>query len=219
MRSRYWLALLTLATIAALAHGEGCKFRADRAAGVDAKGVEKVVIKAGAGELKVVGRSNAVRIEARGEACAGSQKALDASQITARREGNVVYVETKFPQDDHGFDWGDAQYAFINLGVALPGNLPVEAVDSSGDAAFEDLQALQLEDSSGELEIHRIAGAVDVNDSSGDLTIEGAGSARVNDSSGQIEVRNVRGDVVVPSDSSGDIHVDDVGGSVTIQSD
>jgi DUF4097 and DUF4098 domain-containing protein YvlB len=210
---------LALAPFTALAGGDGCKFRADRAAGVDARGVERVVIKAGAGDLKVIGRSSAVRIEARGEACAGSQAALDASQITARREGNVVYVETKFPQDEGGSSWSDDRYAYINLGIALPQNLPVEAVDSSGEAEFEDLQALRVEDSSGELEIHRIAGAVDVNDSSGDLTIEGAGSARVNDSSGEIEVRDVRGDVTVPSDSSGDIHIADVGGSVVIETD
>ena len=63
-------------------------------AGVDAKGVEKVVIRAGAGDMKVVGRGNAVRIEARGVACAGKQEMLDAAQISVRREGNVVYVET-----------------------------------------------------------------------------------------------------------------------------
>ncbi len=63
-------------------------------AGVDAKGVEKVVMRTGAGDMKVVGRGNAVRIEARGVACAAKQELLDAAQISVRREGNVVYVET-----------------------------------------------------------------------------------------------------------------------------
>jgi len=210
MHSSYWMALLILGSTTTLAHGHDCKFRADRAAGVDAKGVEKVVVRAGAGELKVVGRTNAVRIEARGVACADSQKLLDASQISARREGNIVYIETQLPQDDD---------ATIDLGVALPANLPVEATDSSSDAAFEDLNALKLEDSSGDLTIRRIASALDVNDSSGDLTITDAGSVRVNDSSGEIEIAEVRGDVGIPSDSSGDIHIAHVGGSVNIESD
>lgn len=219
MRSRYWIALLVLGSTTALAHGQDCKFRADRAAGVDAKGVEKVVVRAGAGELKVVGVTNAVRIEARGKACADSQKTLDASQISARREGNVVYVETQLPQDDQNAGWFGSDDATIDLGVALPANLPVEAVDSSGDAVFEDLNALKLEDSSGDLNIRRIAGALDVNDSSGDLVVTGAGSVRVNDSSGDIEIEEVRGDVEIPSDSSGGIEIEHVGGSVNIDSD
>jgi DUF4097 and DUF4098 domain-containing protein YvlB len=219
MRSRYWVALLVLGCATALAHGENCKFRADRAAGVDAKGVEKVVVRAGAGELKVVGLKNAVRIEARGVACADAQKLLDASQISARREGNIVYIETQLPQDDQNFSWGGNDDASIDLGVALPANLPVEATDSSGDAVFEDLNALKLEDSSGELTIRRIAGALDVNDSSGDLVVTGAGSVRANDSSGDIEIAEVRGDVEIPSDSSGEIQIRHVGGSVNIDSD
>jgi len=219
MRFRHWIALVALVPAAAPTWGDDCEFRADRAAGLDAKGVEKVVIKAGAGDLKVVGRTNAVRIEARGVACAGTQALLDSAQIVARREGSTVYIETRLPQDENSFSWGKREYAYIHMGIALPASLPVDAVDSSGGAKFEDLDALRVEDSSGELEIRRIAGAVDVNDSSGDLTIEDAGSARVNDSSGEIEVADVRGDVAVPSDSSGDIHILRVGGSVIIESD
>ncbi len=66
MGSRIWLVLLALGPATALAWGDDCKFHADRAAGVDAKGIEKVVIRAGAGDMKIVGRTNAVRVEARG---------------------------------------------------------------------------------------------------------------------------------------------------------
>jgi hypothetical protein len=233
------LVLLALGPATALAWGDDCNFRADRAGGVDAKGIEKVVIRAGAGDMKIVGRSNAVRVEARGPACAGTQELLDGSQIAVRREGNVVYVETTLPQSaDGGWNWGKNQYAYIDIGIALPSTVPVEAIDSSGDTNVEDLAALTIQDSSGDLEIHRVAGLVDVNDSSGDLDIDDAGSVRVRDSSGDIEVGQVRGDVDITSDSSGDIHVarvdanvhvgqdssggiriEDVKGSVTIDSD
>ena len=219
MRSRYWLILLAAGPATAFAWGDGCEFRAERAAGVDAKGVEKVVIRAGAGDMKVIGRGNAVRVEARGVACAAKQDLLDRSQISVRREGNVVYVETQLPQDDEKWSWGRDQYAYIDIGIALPSNLPVEAVDSSGDAVFEDLKALQLLDSSGDLTVSRIAGLTDVTDSSGDLEIQAAGSVRVHDSSGDIEINDTRGDVDVVQDSSGDIRIEKVAGNARIEQD
>jgi Putative adhesin len=218
MRSRYWLIFLALGPATAFAWGDGCELRAERAAGVDAKGVEKVIIRAGAGDMKVIGRGNAVRIEARGVACAAKQELLDRSQIVVRREGNVVYVETELP-DANTWSWGKNEYAYIDIGIALPSSLPVEAVDSSGDAVFEDLQTLKLQDSSGDLNINRIAGLAEVTDSSGDLEIDGAGMVLVHDSSGDIEIDDVRGDVDVALDSSGDIHVEKVAGSVRVEQD
>jgi hypothetical protein len=219
MRFRFWLVLLALAPATAMAWGDNCKLRADRAAGVEAGGVEKVVIRTGPGEMKVVGRANAVRIEARGVACAQNQAMLDRTLISVRREGNTVYVETQMPQDEPGFSWGEDDHSYVVIGIALPINIPVDAIDSSGDAEFEDLESLVLQDSSGSLEIRRITGLADIEDSSGELNIERAGSVRVRDSSGGIEIQDVRGDVEVPVDSSGEIHITNVGGNVHIQQD
>jgi DUF4097 and DUF4098 domain-containing protein YvlB len=219
MRSKFWLLLLALGPATAFAWGDGCEFHEERAAGVDAKGIEKVVIRTGAGDMKIIGRSTAVRVEARGTACAGKEELLDAAQISVRREGNVVYVETQLPDSDKGWKWGKDEYAYIDIGIALPSSVPVEATDSSGDTTIEDLAALTIQDSSGDLEIHRIAGLADVADSSGDLDIDDAGSARVRDSSGDIEIDKVRGDVEITSDSSGDIHIAQVGASVHIAQD
>jgi DUF4097 and DUF4098 domain-containing protein YvlB len=213
------LLLLALAPATASAWGDDCRFKADRAAGIEAAGVEKVVIRTGAGDMKVIGRGNAVRIEARGVACAAKQPLLDATQISVRREGNVVYVETTLPQDDSNGSWVGNDYAYIDIGIALPSNIPVEATDSSGDAKFEDLQALTLQDSSGDLSISRIAGLTDVGDSSGDIEIETAGSVRVRDSSGDIDVDDVKGDVDVVLDSSGDIEIAKVNGNVRVEQD
>ena len=219
MRPTIWLALLTLAPVAFMASDDNCKFRADRTGGTEAKGVEKVVIRAGAGDLKVVGRSNATRIEARGTACAGKQEMLDAAQISVRREGNVVYVETALPQNDDGWSWGNNDYAYIDLGVALPAGLPVDAIDSSGDATLEDLKSLVMQDSSGDLTLTRIAGPIELTDSSGDLRIHHAGSVKLRDSSGDIEIDEVTADVDVQVDSSGDMEINHVDGSVVIEQD
>jgi DUF4097 and DUF4098 domain-containing protein YvlB len=219
MRFRHGLLLLALMPAAAMAWGDDCKFTADRAEGVDARGVEKVVIRAGAGALKVLGPANATRIEARGVACAAKQDLLDNAQISVRREGNTVYVETNLPQDGNGWSFMRNDYAYMNLGVALPSSLPVEAIDSSGEAAFEDLAALNLQDSSGNVDIRRVAGLVDVTDSSGDLVLENVGSVRISDSSGEVRIQDVRGGVDIDEDSSGDIRVLRTGGSVHVRQD
>ena len=217
--TRYGLMALALLPATTLAWGSDCKFTAERSAGIDAQGVEKVVIRAGAGDLKVVGRSTAVRIEARGNACAAKQELLDQTQLTVRREGNTVYVETALPQDGGGWSWGNNDYAYIDAGIALPANIPVDATDSSGDAEFEDLGALTVQDSSGDLEVRRIAGLADIGDSSGDIDVTHSGSVRLRDSSGDIEIDDIRGDIEVEQDSSGDIEIANVGGSVRIRQD
>jgi len=219
MLSRNWLILFALLPAGAFAWGDDCKVRAERAGGIDINGVEKVVIRAGAGDLKVQGDSSATRIEARGEACANKQELLDAAQITVRREGNVVYVETKLPQSEGNSFWGNDDYAYIDLEISLPSRLPVDGTDSSGDAVFEDLQSLQVQDSSGDLKLARIPGAVDVTDSSGDLTIRDVGSVRVRDSSGDMQIDHVRSDVTVQMDSSGDMRISKVDGNVRVEQD
>jgi len=222
MRCGNWIALFALVASgmgAATAWADDCQFRAERSAGLDAGGVVKIVIRAGAGDLKVHGIADGRRIDAKGVACAGKQALLDQAQVSVRRDGNVVLVETRLPQDDDGGSWGRNEYAYIDLGVTLPANIAIEATDSSGDATFEDLKSLVVQDSSGDLTLARIAGAVDVNDSSGNIEIDKAGSARVNDSSGDVDIDDVTTDVVVTNDSSGDIGVVRVDGSVTIEQD
>jgi DUF4097 and DUF4098 domain-containing protein YvlB len=195
---------------------DNCDFRK---AGVDAAGVVKIVIRAGAGDLKVHGAADGRRIDAKGIACAGNKALRDQLQVTVRRDGDVVYVETQIPENKDGSWWGKNENAYIDLGVALPANIDIEAVDSSGDADFEDLKSLTVQDSSGDLTIRRVAGAVDAGDSSGDLEIEKAGSVRVRDSSGDLDIDDIQGDVVVENDSSGDIEIEQVGGSVTVDND
>jgi DUF4097 and DUF4098 domain-containing protein YvlB len=217
MRSR-WLTLLALVPAAAMAWGEDCKFSAERSGGIDTTGADKVVIRAGAGNLKVVG-VNSARVDARGKACANKQALLDSIQISVRREGNVVLVETTLPQNDDDWSWGRNEYAYLDIDIKLPSSIAVEAIDSSGEASFSDLKSLQVQDSSGELEISRIAGALIVGDSSGDVEIENAGSVRLQDSSGDVQIDEVRGDVEVLVDSSGELRISRVDGSVDVDQD
>jgi len=219
MRSRYWLTLIALVPAAALAWGDECKLRAERTGGIDAAGARKVVIRAGAGDLKVTGRANSKRVDASGTACATKQPLLDATQISVRREGDVVMVETTLPEHEDGWSWGKNEYAYLDIEISLPAGLPVEAIDSSGDASFVDLESLDVQDSSGDLEVSRIATALIVGDSSGDVEIRSAGSLRLRDSSGDVEAEDIRGNVEVLVDSSGDLRISNVDGNVDIDQD
>jgi hypothetical protein len=67
-----------------------CRVTAPRNAEMDASGVRTVVIHARAGDLTVRGAASATRIQAKGEACAGSQKRLDAIRIDVRRDGGTI---------------------------------------------------------------------------------------------------------------------------------
>src|SRR5688500_13515744 len=117
MRSRYWLPLIALLPTAAFAWGDHCEFRAERSGGIEAKGAEKIVIRAGAGNLKVSGGTDVTRVQATGQACASKQALLDAVQISVRREANTIYVETTLPQNDDDGSWGKNDHAWLDIDI------------------------------------------------------------------------------------------------------
>jgi hypothetical protein len=217
MRPASIIAGFSLFVLAGSAFASDCQFRAQRSGAVDVAGVQKIVMRTGAGELEVNGRDGASGISASGDACASSQELLDAMQISVRREGAIAYVDTNIPVDK--LRTLSNAYAYIDLDVDVPSNLPVEAQDSSGEAELRNLAALDMRDSSGDLEIERVKGAVSVQDSSGEIRIRDVGSVRLEDSSGDVQIEKVAGIVDIVSDSSGELVVRDAGGKVDIRQD
>jgi hypothetical protein len=210
--------LVMFATSPAFAWGTDCRFARDIAAGIDVAGATQVIVLAGAGDLDVRGIANAARVEARGGACAPTQALLDGIRIDVRRNGSLIYVTTVIPTDtaDAGRNYASAT---LNLGLAVPANLPLEVTDSSGDATIANVAALAIQDSSGDLAIRNVADAVAVTDSSGDLVVESVGSARLTDSSGDIRIARVARDAEIDSDTSGNIYMKDVRGNAIVVSD
>jgi hypothetical protein len=192
-----------------------CRYSASREAEVDTNGARKAVIKAAAGDLSVRGSSSANRAHAKGQACADSQKDLDAIRIEARREGDTVYIETVLPDDD---SW--MRHDSLDLTVELPASLEVRLEDSSGDLSVEGVKDLRVDDSSGDQRIRNIGGNVKVTDSSGEIDIEEIrGNVEVSDSSGDVLIANVTGNVTIPVDSSGGLTFRRVQGAVHIETD
>jgi DUF4097 and DUF4098 domain-containing protein YvlB len=180
--------------------------------------VKKVVISAGAGDLKVQGHAGESKLVAKGQACASSPELLEQSQLESRREGDVLYLTTALPELSGNF-LGFQRYARMDLNVTLPSSVTLQLDDSSGDTELQNVAAATLTDSSGDLDIENVAGDLKVSDSSGDVDIDRvAGNLIVNDSSGDLELDHIQGSVEIPVDSSGDIRISDAG-SVHIAND
>ncbi|HMN45465.1 MAG TPA: DUF4097 family beta strand repeat-containing protein [Povalibacter sp.] len=208
---------LALGSIA-LAHADDCRHSAERSAVADAAGITKVVIGAGAGDLKVRGAPAASRIQASGHACASNDDLLAKIQIDSRREGDTLYLKTLMPDLEDGSFLFNA-YARLDLSVQVPDTVAIELEDSSGDLELSRVKSAVVADSSGDIEIRDIAGDLDVSDSSGDIEIDRvAGNLRVKDSSGDMEIEEIQGQVEIPIDSSGDISITQAG-SVHIHQD
>jgi len=227
------LALLAL-PVTALAWDLECRHAADRRASIDTTGAARIVIMARAGDLVVRPASGPV-LTAGGRACASNQGFLEQTQLHVQRQGDVVQVHVQVPDEMTGIG---LLYARLDLTVSVPGGLPVEVTDSSGDMTLESVRVtkvldssgditargladdVEIEDSSGDIRVEDAAGMVRVTDSSGDVVIRGAGNVHVLlDSSGDVDVDRVSGNVRIDRDSSGDIRITGVGGNVEVLAD
>lgn len=200
------------------AHAEDCKFTADRSGKISVAGAKRIEIRAGAGDLRVTGHKGANEISATGKACASTQELLDQVQLKVTRDGDVIHVDVQMP-DLSAIKIGNT-YATLDVVADLPDNVPLFAVDSSGDASFQHVATADISDSSGDLTIDDVTGDLKVRDSSGDLEIERVtGNLQLEDSSGDIEVDDIRGDVTVYADSSGSMTIEHIGKGVHVIQD
>lgn len=216
----HWIPLLALlpTVAAAPAPAQECEFSASRSASVPTSGVRAAEIAAAAGSLRIEGVRGLREVRVRGRACASSREILEQIRLVAVREGDRIRVEARMPE------WNDRRSerytARLDLVVQVPERLPLNVRDSSGATEIRNVAALDLQDSSGDVEIAGVSGDLWVRDSSGDLRVrEVRGTVRATDSSGDVELRGVGGSVLIPSDSSGDIVVSDVAADVRIDRD
>jgi DUF4097 and DUF4098 domain-containing protein YvlB len=207
-------ALAAMQSLSAGADEWNCKFSADRTANVPATGVTRLVLGAGAGDLKVRGEAGRTSVQADGRACAPTEKVLAEIKLESRREGDTVYLKTVFPSDDQG------RSGSMDLTVALPDSIAIALEDASGDIDLRSVRTATVADSSGEQTIRDIGADLEVTDSSGDIVIDNVGgNLKLKDSSGDVHVEEIKGNVTVTVDSSGELDIRHVGGGVHILND
>lgn len=192
-----------------------CAHRAERQATLDAAGATRVEVVARAGSLRITGRPGVKALSATGTACASDAGQLAEVRISATRQGATLRIEALVPEAR-----GAGASNTLDLAIDVPDSLPLQVDDTSGSLEVRGVAALELSDSSGEILVENVAGAVSVRDSSGEMHLDRVGGdVRVSESSGEIEVTRVGGSVEVEEDSSGDIRVADVKGSVLVRRD
>jgi hypothetical protein len=194
-------------------------YTSPRNAEVSTTGARVIRIDAGAGLLRVEGRTDISQVRIRGTAKASRRNMLDEIRLIAERRGTEVYIKADIPEERTSWRFGDYERA-LDLVIEVPASLPLEVDDGSGEAEFVNTGRLDLEDGSGEITVRGGRGNVEIADGSGNVTIEGVeGSVRVHDGSGNIRARNVTGSFVVSEDGSGDIDVSNVGGEMRVEND
>lgn len=207
-------AVALAASLAQPALADWCKHRDSKSESIPTEGAERVEIRARAGELDIRGAEDARELSVDAKLCAAKAAGLAEMELIVERRGAVLYVESKM---SNGSSWRDQR--LMDLEISLPPGLPVDVSDSSGDIEIHNVAGLQLDDSSGDIEISRVTGNVDVDDSSGGVQIfQVTGDVRVDDSSGDVDITEVAGNVTV-RDSSGDIEVARVAGDFTVERD
>jgi hypothetical protein len=214
-----------------------CRHEAQRSATVDARSARLLIVQAGAGSLKIVGKPGLNNVVARGRACASSAEALQQIELHGRRDGGNVIIEANV--SDSNKNWRDQDYRYMRLDIVLevPARIATEIHDGSGGMDLSNLGATEIKDGSGDIVADNLNGDVDINDGSGGIRlVDVAGRVKIEDGSGEISLRNVGGMIDIQdgsgeidirtarnsvriSDSSGSIDVVDVAGDFIVDDD
>lgn len=212
---KHVLAALALLSMAAAADAR-CKHSRDIERFIDAADVSSLELTARAGSLRIrPADGNAIRLDAR--LCSTDEDALVMMDVVHAVDGDRLSLDVVIPWDSPDFDPDGAS---IDLQLAVPAGLPIDAQDSSGDIDVHGVALRSLRDSSGGIRIRDGRSALTLEDSSGEIDIQAlAGDLVLSDSSGEIEVHGVRGGVHIRHDSSGGIDLRDIHGDVSIDRD
>ena len=198
---------------------DDCPHRADRVAEAATDGIKHIVVRAGAGELRIEGQPGRRTVLANATACAAREKQLEGLQIRISREADALVVATEIPEGLNPIQWFRSD-GVIDVSLQVPAGMSVDVEDSSGTAVISKVGATRVTDSAGDLFIESIKGSVTVGDGSGQVTIRNVqGPVRLADGSGDMLVNDVMGEIAVTNDGSGEIAIADVQGNVTVGQD
>lgn len=212
--------LLALLVFPSIAQAEDCEFTKTIELTLDLSNTETLAVLAGAGTLKIFGKSGTHEAVITGKACASSEEWLEDSTIEART-GDLAKIEVELPEIGNSWSIFGDRYAYIDLELNVPEEMKLDVMDSSGSIIMENVGELSLTDSSGSIKLDGINGSLRLKDSSGSIhmnDIDGDVTI-IADSSGSISGKNIAGSVLVKKDTSGSIKFTDVTGDFMVEQD
>ena len=208
--------------ITSLAYAGWSDYEEERTLNLDADGITTLSIEAGAGSMDVIGIADLNEIVVKALIVVPKGDEEDALKViekkmvlTLDRKGDVARLESWF---DKGF-MGYGSDSYIVLDVSVPQGMSVEIDDSSGSLEISDVAGdVSIDDGSGSIDIRNVAN-LKIDDGSGSIRVAGAaGDVSIVDGSGSITVSHVQGSVII-DDGSGSIKVSDVEHDLTIVDD
>ncbi|TCV94017.1 putative adhesin [Luteibacter rhizovicinus] len=209
---RYLLTALLFSPALAFAHQQ-CAFPADRNLDIDLAGAKAIQVVVNSHDLHLEGTSTG-KVLVRGKACASDKDRLNGLTVEQHREGDTLIVELQ--DNNRGWGWGN-NYSDLNVLIQIPSALPVAVKVGSGEADVRNVASLTSTVGSGDLHVHKVAGAFSTAVGSGDVDAEDVGDTEVSAvGSGDVEAKTVRGNVSIGSIGSGEAKLRDVSGSVKV---
>jgi hypothetical protein len=205
-------AALLLIAVPALARPE---LQETRTLELDAEGLDALRIEAGPGALVLRGDVNTDRVVVTAEIW--QDKASDDFTLSLEREGDSARLLSDIESNSGRWFWGGGNDA-IELDITVPAGFAVRIEDGSGSIDIHGLAGdLRIHDGSGSIKVRDVDGALDIEDGSGSLTlVDIGGDIDVEDGSGSITVENAGGRVRI-DDGSGSITVENAAGVVTVR--
>lgn len=199
--------------LASFSHAAWTDYEEERDLSLDADGIGSLDIEAGAGSLEVTGIAGQDHIVVKATIVVVDADEDEAARIIAKRMELSLEERDGKAVLESGFDgglMGSEANARIDLEVTVPAGLPLEIDDSSGSIDVRDIAAdVKIDDGSGSIDVENVAN-LQIDDGSGSIDVERvAGDVNVTDGSGSISVRGVSGSVTI-DDGSGSIKVSDV---------
>jgi hypothetical protein len=189
---------------------------------VDAAGIERFEINAGAGSLDIQGVAGLDSLIVVATVVVPESNEDDAVQLIDKkmrlsldRNGDNAKLESWFEDG-----WlGRGSSARIDLKISVPTGVTIRIDDGSGSIDLIGVEAdVSIDDGSGSIQVQGVA-SVSIDDGSGSIEVSDAtGDVSIIDGSGSINVRSVGGSVSV-DDGSGSIKVSDVEQDLTIVDD
>jgi DUF4097 and DUF4098 domain-containing protein YvlB len=189
---------------------------------LDASGIARLSIRAGAGSMDVTGVDGLDKISVKATIVVPDEDEKDALKVidkemtlSLERENGIAQLEAQFDQGLMGF----GSNAYIVLDVRVPQGMAIDINDGSGSIDVVDIFGdVTIDDGSGSIDVENVAG-LKIDDGSGSIDVEGAsGDVSIVDGSGSISVNHVQGSVTI-DDGSGSIKVSDVENDLTIVDD
>ena len=144
---------LLLAVLAAgSAQAWGCKYEKNIDVTLDLAGSDQLAIRSGAGDLRITGHADSTEARVRGKLCASKEKWLEGSGVVTEG-GTRASIASSLPDINSGWSLLGSNYLYLDLDIEVPAGLALEVHDSSGDMELHGTGSARIRDSSGDIKV------------------------------------------------------------------